>query len=581
MNYKLYKDAEPRETISRIKNILTTNKIYVSESPMEGFDGIFSVRLTINGSEIGTNGKGVTREAAYASAYAELIERIQNFALYKFMYPAKDHLSDAPFYYAPDEIAVPVNESSDYMKVFATDVALNEISDSDMLAIHTRYERDNQIFCCIPYINMSTQETVLVPARLCEHIYASNGMAAGNTYTEALVQSISEIFERYANKEIFNGKVIPPEIKLEDINFSPEMREVIHKLSLKGNYTISFRDCSLGLGLPVVGLFFIDRSTGKYFVKFGCHPILSIAAERTITELFQGRDFSRIHTWLNVFTFSTELNYAVVFEGIFRNGDGIYPYKVFTGANSYNFSDCWCKTKNPDNEVFLSYLLSIIEKNNWNLYHRDVSFLGFPSLHAFIPEISSIICMNKQYLDKNIRFKQIKGYLLNLERCNKEEMKAVVDFIDNNYYSDYESIKRLTGLPLNANSNFNQTNNLCFKYLLCCRDGEYKRGIENLDKFIKESYLPLEDLAFYRCLREATYAMHIQNLDINETGLTLNTMFDSELVRRIMSILLYHQFEVFTCPECDSCNSKSACFYPQICHLDTQMTQKYLAWKKG
>ena len=38
----------------------------------------YSLRLVIEGTDIGTNGKGISKELATASAYAEFFERFQN-----------------------------------------------------------------------------------------------------------------------------------------------------------------------------------------------------------------------------------------------------------------------------------------------------------------------------------------------------------------------------------------------------------------------------------------------------------------------------------------------------------------------
>lgn len=578
MNYRLYKDAEPQDTINKIMNILSKNRIFVEESASEGFDGVFSVRLEVDWLGLGTNGKGVSKEAALASAYAELLERIQNFGLYKFRFPAKDEVSNAKFYYAPDEKAISYSEYMECLKGLITAVNTDSVTADDLAIVHTKYERDKKVVFCVPYVNYNSGERVFIPARLSEHIYASNGMAAGNTYTEALVQSICEIFERYANKIIYEARTIPPDIQIEDINFSAGMNNVISKLTKQGNYIVKFKDCSLGLGLPVVGMYFIDKTTGKYFVKFGCHPILSIAAERTITELFQGRELSYANIWLNVFTFETNFDADVNFENIFRSGDGAYPHSIFSEAHSYEFSDCWYKEKDANNELFLNYLLEILKKNNWDLFHRDVSFLGFPSLHAFIPEISNIARVDKQYLEKQLRYKAVKNSMRQLSQCSKEEIMRIVDFIDSSFYNDFDTIQPLVGLPLSKSAPFDKTNNLCFKFLLCCKAGEYERGIKNLDRFIKENGLSLGDIALYRCVREATYALYVSRMDRSETERILHTMFHPNLVKGAMAILHDYKFDTFDCFACDSCTSKSVCRYPQIMQFDDNMSEKYLLW---
>ncbi len=49
------------------------------------------------------------------------------------------------------------------------------------------------------------------------------------------------------------------------------------------------KDCSLGLGFPVIGTVVIFKDKNKYAFKFGSDPDMAIALERCLTEFFQGR----------------------------------------------------------------------------------------------------------------------------------------------------------------------------------------------------------------------------------------------------------------------------------------------------
>jgi len=75
-----YKDAIPYNTIKAIREILHHVGIEVYEQNWEDISSkCFSVRVEIDGfSNVGTNGKGTTRFFALASAYGELMERLQN-----------------------------------------------------------------------------------------------------------------------------------------------------------------------------------------------------------------------------------------------------------------------------------------------------------------------------------------------------------------------------------------------------------------------------------------------------------------------------------------------------------------------
>ena len=88
------KDVAPRETINRIEQILREIGLsYAITSENNNCGMFFSVRVEIqdNGSIIGTNGKGMTRELALASGLAELMERLQSRNGMKFWYSTKDY----------------------------------------------------------------------------------------------------------------------------------------------------------------------------------------------------------------------------------------------------------------------------------------------------------------------------------------------------------------------------------------------------------------------------------------------------------------------------------------------------------
>ena len=77
------KDSSPNKTIKKIKNILKKEHYKVKEKGLrKSLRGSYSIRLQLNNGK-GANGKGTTLKLAKASAYAELMERIQSNMLIK------------------------------------------------------------------------------------------------------------------------------------------------------------------------------------------------------------------------------------------------------------------------------------------------------------------------------------------------------------------------------------------------------------------------------------------------------------------------------------------------------------------
>ena len=87
-----FKDAKPEDTVKKIKGILDSLNIEVSEKWYDsGLDNCYSLTVRAKGGVPLTNGKGVTRELARASAYAEFIERLQGGMLfYKYQSIIRD-----------------------------------------------------------------------------------------------------------------------------------------------------------------------------------------------------------------------------------------------------------------------------------------------------------------------------------------------------------------------------------------------------------------------------------------------------------------------------------------------------------
>ena len=72
-----FKDRNPKETVENIQGILDGLGLVCSEHWNDsGIENCHSVNLSLQGAF--TNGKGVTKDLARASAYAEMAERLQS-----------------------------------------------------------------------------------------------------------------------------------------------------------------------------------------------------------------------------------------------------------------------------------------------------------------------------------------------------------------------------------------------------------------------------------------------------------------------------------------------------------------------
>ena len=103
-----YKEVSPEETVRKLKGLLKDLGIEVEERWIdESSVGTYSLRVTVKGTNIGQNGKGMTKEFAMASGYAEFFERFQN-GMFKFR--IEKPTKEIPFSYVPDEKTLSVEE---------------------------------------------------------------------------------------------------------------------------------------------------------------------------------------------------------------------------------------------------------------------------------------------------------------------------------------------------------------------------------------------------------------------------------------------------------------------------------------
>lgn len=441
MNNK-FKDSLPHETVNKIRNILYKLNIFVKEKWQSNpINDIYSVRLEIIGTKIGANGKGTTEEYALASAYAEFMERLLNGVLFSNWTTVGNEI----FVISPDEEALIVEEYYKDNLIFDNiikelnlpnrGISIGSISElrNNMHEKMNRIDLIKNIYAehgkllSIYFKNLSSEEKIPIPYRLLKNVYGSNGMASGNTYEETLVQAISEIFERYCLKQIILNNVVPPDIPMEVLRESfPNIYEYIVRIEAKGNYYVRVRDCSLGLGLPVVCTTLSNRSNQTSITDIGSHPDISIALERTFTEIFQGREFDQ--GW-NAFSQHNNIEkYNII--SLFRNSIGHYPDKFYSKNFSYAVDLVMISKKFSSNLEMLSYFKELCKRNNFEIFLRQNNDLGFSAVHVIIPGMSEICNYDEIAYNIDLMSKKAFNVLSDTKEFSTNEILETLEFFN-------------------------------------------------------------------------------------------------------------------------------------------------------
>ncbi len=292
----------------------------------------------------GTNGKGHTKLQALASGLVELAERYSCFKYLRdennFQVLSYQNLPDNPY-------------QLDYMHANVPP----ELGEFDIWQEHLKQ---------LPmqwYRGVSVDgQSVFLP--LIYHWYAgcsSNGMGAGNHFTEALIHAVCEIIERDCVFRIMYQQLPTPLIARESIN-SPKLLALLNRFDQLGQ-KVEIRDFSLDYGIPVFGVLRWNQF-GEVTVTAGVATEKKEALARAVTENSQGESDPR---------------------------NNISPEKLgllmpLSDEDVVDFSGV-VDIADEDYAVELQTVIAVLDQVGKKLFYVDMTDdeLQIPSLMAFVP----------------------------------------------------------------------------------------------------------------------------------------------------------------------------------------------------
>ena len=290
----------PSNTIKRIQSGFDQLGLDVGYSAHRVSDHIFWGQIWIDALQIVCNGKGVTPELAQASACAELAERFSAGLFYpvfeervRFNIPALYNEATSRFLnfeWMPGYVEAHQDAlTTDHLRI--EDLLSNEtqLSAADVAAV-----KDSPMARhWVDGFSILQNQPVKVPVNFVTYIHASNGIAAGNTLGEAMIQASCEIFERHVQIQTVKPEKIVPTIDPETIDL-PAVQSMI-RFYRQNNVDVRIKDLSFGGRLPCIGVLFTnhnlapDRLEHKIMIP-GASFNLAEGLTRCFTESMQGRE---------------------------------------------------------------------------------------------------------------------------------------------------------------------------------------------------------------------------------------------------------------------------------------------------
>lgn len=560
-----YKNRLPDDTVLLIERDLQQLGIVLSERQTNHHSDFPSYRVSTQGLDafnIGTNGKGMNKAYARASAYAEYMERLQNGVLFSGLFGATQKQFEAlgreyPFFarqvrdagIAPEHNAC-VDEVSVSREELSIALDRMQLGEAERKAMDEFYGKQERFFV-MPFLSVFEEKIVHLPLSGIYALMGSNGMSAGNTPQEAILQGLCEIFERYAMRLLFESDMIMPDIPLEYFE-KTEIGARIKKLQSEHGVDIIIKDAGCGIGLPVVGVVVIHKESHSYLCKFGSSPIPEVALERCLTEMFQGSDRFLFHP-IDV---ETQAKLSVDPAGrhremsaTFRKAMGHYPLKALVGKSTYPFKG-WPRP-GANNEEDLRYFLQLLRKHGYSLYVRDVSYMKLNAYQCYIPG------MSEAELDVGslLRFMQLRGELFkrlhHLQSNTPEELRSLAEtlYLNRNY------IYTLTSM--NSKDVLLSGNVQLLLAVLYYRAGMADEAVDALEKLIHSCRSPHEK-SFYHCFRDMIAA---EKEGVNPELLApLHESRYHAMAQELMHRENWTQFfHLPPCYDCEHCSYKETC----------------------
>lgn len=454
-----YKERSPQETVELIKKFFNDNGYTLKQTESRQSEaGTWYCHVDVYKDDVlfrGAHGKGMTEEYALASGYAELYERFCN----KIFYLAnpcwaktliEKNKANNGYYFSPKEHILTYDELISYK---ATNNYFNELSDNDPELTKALVDFITEgIYVGAPMYNIADENDILyMDPRILLRLQRSNGMAAGNTLNEALVQGISELIERHvSNRVLFKQSTeVHYAINLNNIN-NAELQEKIKKIQNAG-YELYLIDLSYNYNLPVMMSLLLDRKNGIIKTNFGSFPVFDIAAERVITELYQG--IESFHE--SDFLATLQCPYKSVTEGEIR---GAYSNSISGLLLSANLIDKLEYVENYNSQVFidkhngndelLNYYKGIARKFNIKFYYLDNSLSkDIAAVHLLICPLDNTFIFESPLEGNNHQKNDIE-----IQQC-LSAIDILKEFYSSLYYNKPINLPKLINLLIEFDSN--------------------------------------------------------------------------------------------------------------------------------
>ncbi len=590
-----FKDNNPQATVEKIRSILKSLGVEVREAWNDsGVEHCYSLLLSAGNGSPTANGKGVTRDLARASAYGEFIERLQCGLFYcKFQSLSGINGMDVHSF-APDGKYMTVDELiaegqwMDHLISAYPEYRLTRERIAEHCYAYACSESDSIL--TVPYYSLFEDKYVYLPVGFAEQMYTTNGCCAGNSREESWVHALSEIMERHSSIEALTKGIAYPRIPESTLEKFPTVSKILKHIRESGEYDVEILDYSMGTGFPVVSTRLISRRTHGYRVNVAADPVLEIAVQRTLTELFQGKNMATITQRQEVKILNRAEDFPVISNVInqLETSNGIYTADYFAneltcGGEPAAFQDFSGKT----NRELLDYMLALYKKLGKQIYVRNLSFLGFPSYKFVVPGFSETRAMRLQEpIPEYAMGHDAAKTLRNAKNASAEDLQWMLHYNNmvRTVMSQYLIFGRLAGIPMSGNANYLLTH--VTRAYACYQLGRYNDAISHLSNAVSNQNLDIADRNYFACIN---LYLQMKQTGIREDKIKviLPKFFERQYSDRLFQTLSagktpYDDY-LISCDykNCENCRYRSSCSFESARNMICRAGMEYQKFAEG
>lgn len=480
------KDACLEDSINKMQGLLSAAGFEIEEASwLNPVPNVYSVHIRDkNCPALFTNGKGASRKATLASALGEFFERLETNYFFSDFYLEESLVNhqgadswDENGLYFPEEKSFPLADfrqclTPDLWKIYDPE---EEMMAEDLLSLNDA----SQKIRCLPLISASTGEAVYFPMNLFSNLYASNGLSAGNTPKEALVQGLSEVFERWVKRKILTENLCLPEVPEAVVQRYPIVVKARKALQEQG-IEVSIRDSSLGGHFPVMNVTLFEQKTGRCFASFGAHPIFEVALERTLTESLQGRSLAMLDGFqLPVFDEALVADDENI-ENHFIDSSGLIHAHFISHQYDFEFND-W--DFEGDTQAQYDYLVKKVHEQGTEVYFAHYEHFGINACRIIVPTMSEVFPLHELVDNNQNRGRVLREILLELSESNDmDRFEKALEQVEMMGFSEHQGVANLIGLLPDPNSYWKKFKIVELQMWLLLAVKDYEMAYERLQE---------------------------------------------------------------------------------------------------